>query len=284
MIRAEIESLRAAGLVGRPGAERTGPAGTAAERSRCSPRPAATSSARSRRCSSAWRAIAASRGTSRRSPACTACGAQPTLMNSVETFAHVPVIARRGADWWKRAGRTARRTGLKFFAVSGHVERPGVYCVPMGTTARRAARPGRRGGRAAGRWPRSSRAARRRTSSGPDQLDVPLDFDSLAGAGSMLGSGALVVLAEGTDLLAAATNVLRFFRERILRQVRPVPGRHQQGAPHARLTFSAAAAALADVDERIVAARRRHAPDVDLRSRPGRARAGDERAAAGPAR
>ena len=47
---------------------------------------------------------------------------------------------------------------------------------------------------------------------GPDGLDVPLDFDPLAEAGSMLGSGALVVIAEGTDLLAAATNVLRFFR------------------------------------------------------------------------
>ena len=60
---------------------------------------------------------------------------QPTLMNSVETFAHVPVIARRGAAWWKEQG-AGESAGLKFFAVSGHVERPGVYCVPMGTTAR----------------------------------------------------------------------------------------------------------------------------------------------------
>jgi formate dehydrogenase/NADH-quinone oxidoreductase subunit F len=47
---------------------------------------------------------------------------------------------------------------------------------------------------------------------GPEDLDIPLDFGTLAAAGSMLGSGALVVLAEGTDVLAAATNVLRFFR------------------------------------------------------------------------
>src|SRR5580658_360516 len=59
----------------------------------------------------------------------------PTLMNSVETFAHVPVIAVRGASWWNAQGR-GDHAGLKFFAVSGHVERPGVYCVPMGTTAR----------------------------------------------------------------------------------------------------------------------------------------------------
>src|SRR4029077_14965128 len=60
---------------------------------------------------------------------------QPTLMNSVETFAHVPVIVSRGATWWRGQG-AGDGTGLKFFAVSGHVERPGVYCVPMGTTAR----------------------------------------------------------------------------------------------------------------------------------------------------
>ena len=101
--------------------------------------------------------------------------------------------------------------GLKFFAVSGHVERPGVYCVPMGTTARELIEQA--GGVAGGaELARSSRAERRRTSSAPTALDVPLDFDPLAEAGSMLGSGALVAVAEGTDMLAAATNVLRFFR------------------------------------------------------------------------
>ena len=60
---------------------------------------------------------------------------KPTLMNSVETFADVPIIASRGADWWKDQG-VNDSDGLKFFAVSGHVEKPGVYCVPMGTTIR----------------------------------------------------------------------------------------------------------------------------------------------------
>ena len=135
---------------------------------------------------------------------------QPTLMNSVETFAHVPVIAQRGASWWKAQG-TGEGTGLKFFAVSGHVQRPGVYCVPMGTTARRLLElaGGVSGGRAVGAIQPGGASS---NFLGPDQLDVPLTFDALAGAGSMLGSGALVVLAEGTDLLAAATNVLRFFR------------------------------------------------------------------------
>jgi formate dehydrogenase beta subunit len=135
---------------------------------------------------------------------------QPTLMNSVETFAHVPVIVANGADWWKAQG-TGDGTGLKFFAVSGHVERPGVYCVPMGTTARQLLEiaGGVSGGRRVGAIQPGGASS---NFLGPDQLDVPLNFDTLAAAGSMLGSGALVVMAEGTDLLAAATNVLRFFR------------------------------------------------------------------------
>jgi formate dehydrogenase/NADH-quinone oxidoreductase subunit F len=136
---------------------------------------------------------------------------QPTLMNSVETFAHVPVIAARGASWWQAQGR-GDHAGLKFFAVSGHVERPGVYCVPMGTTARELL--GLAGGVAGGR-PLGAIQPGGASSNfiGPDQLDAELDFGTLQAAGSMLGSGALVVMAEGTDLLAAAVNVLRFFRD-----------------------------------------------------------------------
>jgi formate dehydrogenase beta subunit len=135
----------------------------------------------------------------------------PTLMNSVETFAHVPVIAARGASWWNAQGR-GDHAGLKFFAVSGHVERPGVYCVPMGTTARELLdlAGGVAGGRRLGAIQPGGASS---NFIGPDQLDVELDFGTLQAAGSMLGSGAMVVMAEGTDLLAAAVNVLRFFRD-----------------------------------------------------------------------
>ena len=173
---------------------------------------------------------------------------QPTLMNSVETFAHVPVIARRGAAWWTAQG-AGEHTGLKFFAVSGHVERPGVYCVPMGTTARELLdlAGGVSGGRALGAIQPGGASS---NFLGPDQLDVPLDFGSLREAGSMLGSGALVVLAEGTDLLAAATNVLRFFRDESCGKC--VPCRVGSTKAHQILTdHLAAGRGAGDVDERI---------------------------------
>jgi NADH:ubiquinone oxidoreductase subunit F (NADH-binding)/NADH:ubiquinone oxidoreductase subunit E len=136
---------------------------------------------------------------------------QPTLMNSVETLAHIPIIATRGAAWWTKQGRDDH-SGLKFFAVSGHVARPGVYCVPMGTTVRELL--DRAGGVSDGR-PLGAIQPGGASSNfiGPDKLDTELDFGTVQAAGSMLGSGAMVVMAEGTDLLAAAVNVLRFFRD-----------------------------------------------------------------------
>ena len=135
---------------------------------------------------------------------------RPTLMNSVETFADVPVIAQRGARWWKDQGR-GDAVGWKFFAISGHIERPDVYCVPMGTTVRELIElaGGVTGGRHVGAVQPGGASS---NFIGPDKLDLALDFGTAAAAGTMLGSGALVVLAEGTDELAAATNVLRFFR------------------------------------------------------------------------
>ncbi|WP_326835151.1 NAD(P)H-dependent oxidoreductase subunit E [Amycolatopsis rhabdoformis] len=135
---------------------------------------------------------------------------RPTLINSVETFADVPVILQRGADWWHEQG-LGDSVGWKFFAVSGHVQHPGVYCVPMGTTVRELIDTA--GGVLEGAAIEAVQPGGASSNFiGPDKLDLRLDFAALAEAGTMLGSGAVVVLAEGTDLLAASTNVLRFFR------------------------------------------------------------------------
>jgi len=135
---------------------------------------------------------------------------KPTLMNNVETFAAIPIILERGAEWWKAQGVNGGE-GLKFFSVSGHVEEPGVFCVPSGTTVRKVielAGGVRDGAAVAAIQPGGAST----DFLGPDCLDVPLTFDAVAEAGSALGTGAMVVLAEGTDLLAAATDVLNFFR------------------------------------------------------------------------
>jgi len=134
----------------------------------------------------------------------------PTLMNNVETFAAIPIILERGAQWWKDQGVNGG-FGLKFFSVSGHVEAPGVFCVPAGTLVSDviALAGGVRDGAAVAAVQPGGAST---NFLGPDCVDLPLTFDAIAEAGSALGTGAMVVLAEGTDLLAAATNVLNFFR------------------------------------------------------------------------
>ncbi|MGH2872433.1 MAG: NAD(P)H-dependent oxidoreductase subunit E [Solirubrobacteraceae bacterium] len=135
----------------------------------------------------------------------------PTLMNSVETLAAVPIILQRGGQWWRDQGVNGG-VGLKFFSISGHVARPDVYCVPMGTTARELIELA--GGVAGGAELQAFQPGGASSNFlGPDQLEIQLDFKPLAQAGSMLGSGAVVVIAQGTDLLAAATNVLGFFAQ-----------------------------------------------------------------------
>jgi len=135
---------------------------------------------------------------------------KPTLMNSVETFAAIPIILQRGAQWWQDQGVNGG-VGLKFFAISGHIAHPDVYCVPMGSTSRELIELA--GGLAPGVELQAFQPGGASSNFlGTDQLDVPLDFKPLADAGSMLGSGAVVVIGQQTNLLAAANNVLRFFR------------------------------------------------------------------------
>ncbi len=135
---------------------------------------------------------------------------QPTLINNVETLALIPAVVRQGPAWWQAQGKPGF-AGLKFIALSGHVERPGVYEVPVGTTVRELIEMG--GGVRDGRPLKAFAPGGASSNFLPaEAVDVPLDFTALAKAGSMLGSGAVVVVAEGTDMLALATNVVRFFR------------------------------------------------------------------------
>jgi NADH:ubiquinone oxidoreductase subunit F (NADH-binding)/NADH:ubiquinone oxidoreductase subunit E len=140
------------------------------------------------------------------------CGlhGQPTLINNVESLAVVPGIVQRGADWWRRQGKPGF-AGLKFMALSGHVQQPGVYEVPMGTTVRELIQLG--GGVLDGRELKGFVPGGASSRFLPAAaVDTPLDFDTVLRAGSVLGSGAVVVVAEGTDMRALATNVVQFFR------------------------------------------------------------------------
>lgn len=135
---------------------------------------------------------------------------QPTLINNVETFAAVPAICLHGADWWAAQGRPGFK-GLKYISVSGDVARPGVYCVPWGSTAREVLELC--GGMAEGRELKAFSPGGASTPFlSAECLDTPLDFDAMQAAGSALGTGAMVFVAEHRDLLDVVLAQVRFFR------------------------------------------------------------------------
>jgi formate dehydrogenase beta subunit len=136
---------------------------------------------------------------------------KPTVINNVETFINVPQILSRGVDWYKAAGRNGSR-GFKFVGVSGHIARPGIYEVPLGITMREVLfdhAGGVRGGRTLKAFAPSGPSSGYLPAS---MVDVRLDFKALAEAGSMLGSGAIVVCDDMTCMLDMALNAVRFYR------------------------------------------------------------------------
>ena len=137
---------------------------------------------------------------------------RPTLINNVETFALVPAILRNGPEWYRGFGRGGA-AGFKMAGISGAVARPGVYEVELGTPVseliEKTAGGMKEGSRLKAFCPGGA-------SSGflPAALaGTPYDFDALAAAGSMLGSGALIAIPEGADMVALAWSALRFFRD-----------------------------------------------------------------------
>ncbi len=135
----------------------------------------------------------------------------PTTVNNVETVAHVPSIISRGARWFKTIG-TPTSTGNTLYGVSGHVNRPGVYELPLGTTLREIIYE-HAGGVCDGR---ALKAIIPGGVSMPvlsaEQVDVAMDHDSLKQAGTLLGTGGIVVMDDRTCMVRAAIVIARFFR------------------------------------------------------------------------
>ncbi len=144
----------------------------------------------------------------------------PTVVNNVETLASVPYIIEHGGAAYAEIGRP-RNTGSKLFCVSGHVERPGVYELEMGTPFREIIEEhcgGVKGGKKLkGFIPGGSSCPVLPA----DKVDTPADFDSVAEAGSMLGSGALIVMDETVDMVWVLENLLTFYAHESCGQCTP---------------------------------------------------------------
>ena len=136
----------------------------------------------------------------------------PTVVNNVETLCSAPHIVNRGAEWYRKLSHT-EDGGTKLFGASGHVTRPGCWELPMGTPMR-AVLEEHAGGMQAGY---GFRAVLPGGGSTPflvaEHLDLPLDFDHVADAGSRLGTGTMVVLDDRTSLLGFLYNLEHFYAQ-----------------------------------------------------------------------
>ncbi len=143
----------------------------------------------------------------------------PTVVNNVETLSCLRHIFERGPDWFKAIGPEAG-PGPKLLCVSGHVERPGTFEVPMGINLLDLVEL------AGGVW--KGRRLKAIIPGGTsakilkaDECDISMDFDALAAAGTMLGSGGVIVMDETTDMVDALYNVLRFYHHESCGQCTP---------------------------------------------------------------
>jgi NADP-reducing hydrogenase subunit HndC len=137
---------------------------------------------------------------------------KPTNVNNVETFANVPVIILKGADWFSSIG-TEKSKGTKVFALAGQINNVGLIEVPMGTTLREIIYE-------IGGGIKNNKKFKAVQTGGPSggcltekHLDVPIDYDSLMAAGSMMGSGGMVVMDETNCMVSIAKFYLDFIVE-----------------------------------------------------------------------
>ncbi len=146
-------------------------------------------------------------------PAVAGLYARPTVVNNVETIANVPVIFERGVDFYKSIGNPPNNTGPKIFCLSGHVKKPGNYELPLGKVTLRGLVEHYGGGTPSGLPVKGVLPAGVSAPVIPgDKLDVPLDYDGIKGAGSMLGSASFIVMDESVDMVWAASRMIQFFR------------------------------------------------------------------------
>jgi NADH-quinone oxidoreductase subunit F len=142
-------------------------------------------------------------------PAAAGAYGMPTTVNNVETIASVPFIVNGGADWFRSMG-TERSPGPKIFSLSGHIERPGQYEAPLGTTLRTLLdmAGGMKDGIPLKFWTPGGSSTPLFTA---DHLDVPLDFEGAAEAGSMLGTTALMIFNETVSVPWAVMKWTEFY-------------------------------------------------------------------------
>jgi NADH-quinone oxidoreductase subunit F len=144
----------------------------------------------------------------------------PTVVQNVETLACVPFIIKNGADWFKSFG-SPKNTGPKLYCVSGKVKKPGVYEFPMGITLKELIYEhcgGITGDRKLKAVIPGGASAPMLT---PDEIDLPLNFDAVMKAGSMLGSAGIIVLDETVCIVDAVWRLSKFFAHESCGQCTP---------------------------------------------------------------
>jgi NADH-quinone oxidoreductase subunit F len=143
-------------------------------------------------------------------PASVGLWGKPTLVHNVETLANVPHIVSRGAEWYKGIG-TAKSTGTKIFCVSGHVRNRGIFELPLGVPLREIIYE-HAGGMTSDKKLKAVIPGGASTPMlTPDQVDIPMAFETLEEAGTMLGTGAIMVINEDTCMVDVARRLMRFF-------------------------------------------------------------------------
>ena len=144
----------------------------------------------------------------------------PTVINNVETLSNVPLIITKGAEWFMKLG-LPKDGGTRIFGVSGMVKKPGIYELPIGTKLKDIIFD-HAGGLQEGK---KLKAVIPGGMSAPilkaDEIDIPMDFDSLVQAKSMLGSGAIVVIDEKTPILEVLKAVAKFYSHESCGQCTP---------------------------------------------------------------